>query len=408
MSKETPENEIAALRARVDELEKNLAAAEPYGVFFERSLAMLCVADAKGYFVKLNPIWETTLGWALDELLGRLFLDFVHPDDVARTIAVVSELTTGKTVVGFENRYRCKDGSYRHLRWFTAPLDESGFQHAVAQDITEQRKAEERARVFEDTIMNSATGIFVLHLERPGDVTSLRLVMANDAAWKYTGVNLQSEIGRWFNDVFPAAMELGLAEIYMNVATSGGVRDLGEVDYGDARVEQGVFWVKAFGLPDNRVCVNFENITERKKADDALHQAIRQEEIIRAQAAALAELSTPLIPISDDLVVMPLIGTVDSTRAEQVIQTLLNGIAGSSAKTAILDITGVAVVDTQVADALMRAARGVKLLGARVMLTGIRAEVARTLVELGVDFSGIMTHSSLQAGIAAAFRSRRA
>ncbi len=142
----------------------------------------------------------------------------------------------------------------------------------------------------------------------------------------------------------------------------------------------------------------YEDITEQKQIET--ERARLQEQIIHAQQAALAELSTPLIPISDEVVVMPLIGTMDSRRAQQVLETLLEGIAMSHARVAILDITGVAVVDTQVANALIRAAQAVKLLGAQVILTGIRPEVAQTLVGLGVDLNGIVTQASLQSGIA--------
>jgi len=92
------------------------------------------------------------------------------------------------------------------------------------------------------------------------------------------------------------------------------------------------------------------DITDRKQAEEALRQNIIQEETIRAQEAALVELSTPLIPISDRVVVMPLIGALDSRRAQQVLETLLEGIASTIADVAILDITGVPVVDTQVAN----------------------------------------------------------
>jgi PAS domain S-box-containing protein len=142
----------------------------------------------------------------------------------------------------------------------------------------------------------------------------------------------------------------------------------------------------------------YEDITERKRNE--AERARLQEEVIRIQAAALAELSTPLIPIRDDVVIMPLIGTVDSRRAQEVLDTLLAGIAESRARFAILDITGVPVVDTQVANALIRAAQAVQLLGAQVILTGIRPEVAQTLVGIGTDLRGIVTHASLQTGIA--------
>jgi rsbT co-antagonist protein RsbR len=133
-----------------------------------------------------------------------------------------------------------------------------------------------------------------------------------------------------------------------------------------------------------------QDFTERKNAELTIQQ----------QAAAIAELSTPLIPIREEILVMPLIGLVDSRRAQQIVETLLRGISGAGAKVAILDITGVPVVDTQVANALLQTARAVKLLGAEVVLTGIRPDVARMLVELGVELGSIITRATLQAGIA--------
>jgi anti-anti-sigma regulatory factor/HAMP domain-containing protein len=140
----------------------------------------------------------------------------------------------------------------------------------------------------------------------------------------------------------------------------------------------------------------------RRRAEE---QTRLQEQIIRMQAAALAELSTPLIPITDQIVVMPLIGALDRQRANQILSTLLHGIEVSRSRVAILDITGVPVVDTHVAQTLMRVAQAIRLLGAQAMITGIRPEVAQTLVGLGVDLQGIITHSVLQNGIAYALRS---
>jgi rsbT co-antagonist protein RsbR len=143
-----------------------------------------------------------------------------------------------------------------------------------------------------------------------------------------------------------------------------------------------------------------ENVSDRKHAEAILREKIAQDEMIRAQAQALAELSTPLIPINDQVVVMPLVGSTDSRRAQQVIEGLLQGISSSRTRVAIIDITGVPLVDTQVADALLRAAQSVTLLGAQVLLTGIRPEVAQTLVGLGTDLGAIVTRGSLQSGIA--------
>ena len=146
------------------------------------------------------------------------------------------------------------------------------------------------------------------------------------------------------------------------------------------------------------------DITDRQQAEEAIRQVAAQETLVRAQAAALAELSTPLIPVTDTVVVMPLIGAIDSTRAYRVLDTLLQGVADRRASMTIIDITGVPIVDTHVAGVLLRASQAVKLLGAEVVLTGIRPEVAQTLVGLGVNLDGVVTCGTLQTGIGYALK----
>lgn len=148
-----------------------------------------------------------------------------------------------------------------------------------------------------------------------------------------------------------------------------------------------------------------QDITALKQAEEE-HNRL-SEEIIRIQAAALAELSTPLIPITDTVMVMPLIGSIDSRRAQQVLESLLQGVAAQHAQQVILDITGVPIVDTQVANVLIQAAQAVKLLGAQVILSGIRPEVAQTLVGLGVDLQSVITQGTLQMSIAYALRHQK-
>jgi rsbT co-antagonist protein RsbR len=254
--------------------------------------------------------------------------------------------------------------------------------------------------VYEKAFNGMPIGFMMYHLEDYNDPGSLRLVFANHAMRQVSGFEIDAEIGKSITTIFPNALESGLAQIYAGVAQFGQERDLGEVQYGDNRVTPAIFAVRAFQPRQDYVCVTVENISERKRTEEALRQNITQEETIRAQQATLAELSTPMIPINDRVVVMPLIGAMDSRRTQQVIETLLQGIATSGAQVAILDITGVALVDTQVANALIQAAQAVQLLGAQVVLTGIRPEVAQTLVGLGVDLARIITRSNLQSGIA--------
>jgi rsbT co-antagonist protein RsbR len=150
------------------------------------------------------------------------------------------------------------------------------------------------------------------------------------------------------------------------------------------------------------VCGIATDITDRKRAEQA--HAELQQQIIQAQQASLRELSTPLIPISEGVLAMPLIGSINSVRAQQIMETLLYGITTQRARIAILDVTGIKVVDTQVADALMRAARAAKLLGAEVVLTGIGPSVAMSLIQLGVNLGDVLTLGTLQSGIAHALR----
>lgn len=146
------------------------------------------------------------------------------------------------------------------------------------------------------------------------------------------------------------------------------------------------------------------DVSERKLAEDTLRRSLRQEEIIREQDAALLALSTPLIPISDRAVVMPIIGALDARRAEQAMETILRGIVAHRADTVILDVTGVATIDMDVATALVRAAQAIRLLGASASLTGVRPELARVLVELDVDWKGITIHGTLESAITAALK----
>lgn len=144
------------------------------------------------------------------------------------------------------------------------------------------------------------------------------------------------------------------------------------------------------------------DITARKALEE--QQLQLQQQIITAQQASLEELSTPLLPVSDNAVVMPLVGMIDSRRAQQVIEVLLTGISEHGASIAILDITGVRVVDTQVARALIHAAQAAKLLGTQVVITGMHPEVAQTLVQLGVELQGLISMANLQGGIGYALR----
>lgn len=119
--------------------------------FFEINIDLLCQLDFNGYFKRLNPAWERTLGWSRAELMSRPFIEFVHPDDRERTLEQNASVRGGGQALGFENRYLCKDGSFRWLLWNAAPDSEGRVIYSVARDVTEsKRAAEERERLVHD------------------------------------------------------------------------------------------------------------------------------------------------------------------------------------------------------------------------------------------------------------------
>ena len=116
--------------------------------FFAVSIDMLCFLDFNGHFHRLNPAWERTLGWTVEELKARPFIEFVHPDDRERTLAQNAHVRSGGQALAFENRYRCKDGTYRWFRWNAAADAPERIIYSVARDITAEKAAdEERERL---------------------------------------------------------------------------------------------------------------------------------------------------------------------------------------------------------------------------------------------------------------------
>ena len=110
--------------------------------FFDVTIDLLCYLDFSGYFRRLNPAWERTLGFTRAELMSQPFIDFVHPDDRERTLAQNRAVRHGGMALSFENRYRCKDGSYRWLRWNAAPDAAYRTIYSVARDVTDAKVAD--------------------------------------------------------------------------------------------------------------------------------------------------------------------------------------------------------------------------------------------------------------------------
>ncbi|MDP2189194.1 MAG: PAS domain S-box protein [Sphingobacteriaceae bacterium] len=165
---------------------------------FENAADLLCIADYDGYFVTINPAWTKTLGWSREELLSRPFLSLVHPADQGVTESEYETVSSGDGSFAFENRYQCKDGSYRWLSWKSRAYPAERKIYASARDITAEKVAKASLQASEarfQKIIEFASDIVVL-LNEQGDQT-----MVSPVAEKLTGFKPEEFVGKNFTEV---------------------------------------------------------------------------------------------------------------------------------------------------------------------------------------------------------------
>ncbi|UQA60231.1 PAS domain S-box protein [Polyangium aurulentum] len=261
-------------------------------------------------------------------------------------------------------------------------------------------RAEAAARVFESVTYHSPDCIGVARMD--GIV-----VYANPAFEELLGYPI---VGRDLVELtLPADREYLTQEVKRRLLETGswsGLLRYAHADGSPIEAHVTAFLVRdEQGNPTAR-CAILRDMAPLRRAEEERRKL--QEEVIAAQRAALQELSTPLVPIAQGVVVMPLVGAIDAARADRMLGALLEGIVGQSARLAILDVTAVKGVDAQVAEALLGAARAARLVGAEVVLTGIQPAVAQSIVEIGADLGTIATMSTLGEGIRYALGRARA
>lgn len=360
--------------------------------------------SAEGWPVEtVSPnVWHMFGYHADDFITGRVpYFSIVFPNDRERIIAEV-QAHSAAGVSTFQQEYRILH-SRGEIRWiydFTTVIRNAQGTitnyYGYLLDITQHKQAEERLRANEawlQTIIESNPIGVVITSAADGTV-----LYANEQLGQTFAIPIDQLIGQQAPNFY--ARTADREQFIQNVVCGDGLHSQ-EVEM--KKLDGTCFWAvlssrKLEFAGQEVIYSSVYDITERKQAERerlALH-----EQIIAAQQSAIRELSTPLIPIADGVVIMPLIGSIDSARAQQILETLLEGISRYRSRVAILDVTGVQVMDTQIASALSRAAKAVQLLGAQVILTGIHPQVAQTLVHLGVELDGIITRSTLQAGIA--------
>ncbi len=250
--------------------------------FFTLSLDMLCIAGYDGYFKRLNPAFVRILGFSIEEILAEPYLNFVHPDDRERTIAEAQKILSGEPTIVFENRYRCKDGSYKWFLWTSTAYASRQLLYSAARDITARKHAEEELRMsderYRSIIAAMQDGIVVL--DGDGSIRS-----CNGSAERILGLSAEQIIGRTAVDprwravhedgspfpgeTFPAAVTLRTGQRCSNIIM------------GVYKPDGGLTWIsinseplfEADGATLGGVVASFEDITERRRTETALYQA---------------------------------------------------------------------------------------------------------------------------------------
>lgn len=354
------------------------------------------VTDMQGAIISWNQESTSIFGYAPEEMIGQPISQLYPPENHEWLVNEVIIPLQERGELEFEAT-GCKKNGERFPFQVSLSLlhDDIGTPIGMigySIDITDRKLAEKDLRMIQFAMDHAPDSIHWIAMDGT-------IVYVNDMACTMLGYTREEIVGRSIIDLDPLVNEEQFQLLWEEAQ-----------QYGIMRFESVHAHKNGYHIPVEVVsnylkfpgveysCVFTRDIAERKQAE--AERTALQEQIIEAQRVALLELSAPLLPISTDTVVVPLIGTIDSNRAQQIMESLLEGIARYRANTAIIDITGVQVVDTQVGNTLIQAAQAARLLGAQVILTGIGSSMAQTLVHLGVELNTIVTRGNLQAGIA--------
>ncbi|WP_028582034.1 PAS domain-containing protein [Desulfogranum japonicum] len=248
-------------------------------------------------------------------------------------------------------------------------------------------------------IIDTDLAVHVLeHLPTPVMAVNreMELVFLNEAGLKHIGRSWEEVKGKPCKDILQSR-HCGTSECKMRQVMDGGqvatVRNEMKINGRTVPVE---YTAAALKDQDGTIVGGVEYIID-------ITERVRQEKKLQEQSKTIREISTPAIKLWDRMVILPVVGVVDSQRAQQMMSAMLQKIMATAAKVIILDIQGVAAMDTAVANHLIKIAKATKLMGCRCIISGITPAVAETLVQLGIELTDIDTNSTLQDSLFDAF-----
>jgi rsbT co-antagonist protein RsbR len=367
----------------------------------ENAQAGIFTVDNAYHFTYVNEQLCEITGYAEEELIGQDFRFLLDEESRELTQERYQRRQRGEVL---PSRYIVhiirKDGERRTLEMSAAAgKDADGHLRTLGQvvDITQRlqaeaalRSSEERYRRMADNIQDGLTII-----------EGRDVVYLNDRVCEIFG-HPRDELKHLSGLDIAAPEEKARIQALIEEAKAHG-----------EPLESLMFWIMR---PDgtrryihNRYSTTYDDegvllrfvvttdMTERKRAEMEREQL--QQEVIEAQREALKELSTPVIPVMERILVMPLVGSIDTMRARDIMRTLLEGISAHRAKFVILDVTGVPVMDTGVVNHINKTIQAARLKGAQTIVTGISDAVAEAVVDLGIDWGAVETLADLRTGL---------
>ncbi|XYH93300.1 STAS domain-containing protein [Sorangium sp. So ce1128] len=348
---------------------------------------MLFVAGGDGALLRWSDVLGRTIGPALAQ--GTTLTELFHPEDRG-ALTTRWELVRGSTApVQVHGRIMSAERSYRPFSCVVRGSSTDGLVYGSLRDVPlgdgvldELTKLRDRDRILNALI--KALPVVVWAVDSDGVFTyheGKGLEAVGHRPGQYVGKNIFELYG---DDAGGIGRAMGGDHVHGLAEAHGCVWESWMVPVSGTAGQ--ISSVVGFSL----------DVTEAKRAQEALQAKL---DVIEAQQRVIRELAAPIIEVWDGVLALPMIGVVDSARTAEAMESLLSAISSRSARFAVLDLTGVQMVDTKVADHLIKLVRAIQLLGAEGIICGIRPTVAQTMVALGLDLSAIVTKANLRAGL---------
>ena len=341
--------------------------------------------------IEWNRGAERIFGYSRGEAIGRRLAGLLfHGEDEGAWRRLVEEEGGARIFEGTR-----KDGSAALCEWRIAALrdaqDRPSGALCLGEDVTARVQAmaqlEQRDRMFRAVL--DTLPIVVCGYDREGTFTfhdGKGLAAGGLQPGQFLGMNVLTiyesageEVVRVLRGALAGVPQYSRSEVHNNAWESWYV-PLGERSHGGTRM----------------VSITLDASEAKRREQQELQAKL---DVIEQQQKVIRDLATPIIEVWDGVLTLPMMGVIDSTRAADVMENLLAAVVSKRARFAILDLTGVEIVDTKTASYLIELVRAIRLLGAEGIITGIRPTVAQTMVSLGLDLTGIATQANLRAGL---------